>query len=198
MAQAPPVMLAPQLPPTLPPNARAQTLMCQGNKVIRFDNFFTAEECQSLITSLSPTLPATDPRASSRSQRLWTDIFEAPLIETLWSRLCAARQLSPDTNEMLGIHTVDDDGDGLDGQWTASHLRPRLLFAGYGSTDFYGSHFDVRVTEDGRKLSDGLEKYVDMRRNPGLNLASHVTVVVYLNENGRDFVGGCTLPHPIT
>jgi len=190
MSEAASVILAPPLPPTLPPNASASTLLCDGLKVIRLDNFFSADECRSLIDSLSPALPATDLRATSRRQRLQTDILEAPLIETIWSRLCAARALSPDANEMLGTLTIDDDGEGLDGQWTASHMRQRLLFAGYNSTDFYGAHYDLRVSEDGASLPNGMEKDTGLRAL--LDVVSHVTIVLYLNENGKDFVGGCT------
>jgi hypothetical protein len=190
MSQAAFATLAPPLPSTLPPNACASTHLCDGLKVIRLHNFFSTDECKSLILSLSPALPATDARASSRRQRLQADILEAPLIDTIWSRLCAARALSPDTDEMIGTLTVDDDGDGCDGQWTASHMRPRLLFAGYNSTDFFGAHFDLRVSESGTSLSNGAEKDTGMRCL--LDVISHVTIVVYLNENGTDFVGGNT------
>lgn len=155
MSQPCDATLAPPLAPNLPLNACAHTLQCDGHKVIRLDNFFSADECRSLIDCLIPALPRNDSRASSRRQRMQTDIFEKPLIDTIWSRLCAARALSPDTNELQGTLTVDDEGDGLDGQWSATHLRPRLLFAGYGSTDFYGEHFDLRVLEDGTSLSNG-------------------------------------------
>jgi hypothetical protein len=191
MSQAAYVALAPPLPHTLPPNAHATTMQCDGLNVIRVDNFFSTDECKALLASLSPSLPLVDPRASSRRQRLQTDIVEQPLIDCIWSRLTAARSLSPDTEQLLGSLTIDDDGDGLDGQWSAAHLRPRLLFAGYGPTDFYGQHFDLRVTEDGRALIDmGAEK--DNMARKSASLVSHVTAVVYLNENGRDFVGGCT------
>ena len=174
MSQPCDATLAPPLAPTLPLNARALTMQCGDHKVIRLDNFFSADECKSLIDCLSPALPRSDPRASSRRQRLQADILEKPLIDTIWSRLCAARELSPDTNEMLGTLTVDDQGDGLDGQWSATHLRPRLLFAGYGSSDFYGDHYDLRVTEDGRPLSDGVEKDTYARKIQ--DVVSHVTV----------------------
>ena len=60
MSEAVPVTLAPPLPPTLPPTARANTLHCDGLKVILLDNFFAASELTSLIASLSPALPAVD------------------------------------------------------------------------------------------------------------------------------------------
>jgi hypothetical protein len=186
MSDAAPVTLAPPLPPTLPPTARANTLHCDGLKVILLDNFFSASECASLIASLSPALPAVDSRASSYRQRLQVDVVEAPLIDAIWSRLCAARALSQDANEMLGNLTVDDAGDGLDGEWRATHLRRRLLFAGYNSSDFFGPHYDLRVNAEGKGLSD------DKEERTRVDVASHVTVVMYLNEAGKDFDGGCT------
>jgi hypothetical protein len=117
---------------------------------------------------------------------LQADICEQPLIDSIWSRMCEARKLSGDTKEMLDTLKIDDDGDGLDGTWTASHMRQRLLFAGYNSADFFGPHWDHRVTEDGNEATG------DKQERQQLDLVSHVTIVIYLNENGKDFVGGCT------
>jgi hypothetical protein len=160
--------------------------MSAESQLVRLDNFLSAEECKTLIALLSTKLPTDDHRKSDKRQRLQVDVVEQHIIDMIWGRLCEACEQSQRADEMLKSLKVDDGNDGLDGVWTASRLRPRLLFAGYRPGDFFGAHYDLRVDAEG----NGAPSAAAARG--AVEEVSHVTVVIYLNENGKDFHGGHT------
>jgi hypothetical protein len=123
--------------------------MSAESQLVRLDNFLSAEECKTLIALLSTKLPTDDHRKSDKRQRLQVDVVEQHIIDMIWGRLCEACEQSQRADEMLKSLKVDDGNDGLDGVWTASRLRPRLLFAGYRPGDFFGARYDLRVDAEG-------------------------------------------------
>ena len=144
--------------------------------VLCINNFFSSTETSNIISTYKTKLPVSDERASTRRQRLQSDVEDPYLTSVLWSRLISASLLSAELHDIIynlkiPDDSVDDSRD-LSGAWHADHLRPRSLFAAYTETDFFGAHFDSRVEEPG--------------------YLSHITLLVYLNERGVDFEGGTT------
>jgi hypothetical protein len=108
---------------------------------------------------------------SRHNERFEDDAFRSLIFGRLVH--CGAKSKEM-RDKFLSVVFIDEDEAGRKApaaNWTAHHILEKMSFVAYSPPgDFFGPHYDMRVKS--------------------VPFLSHLSVLVYLSERGKDFEGG--------